>query len=50
MPKNWDWRNMGGVTPVKDQGSCGSCWTFSTVGAVEAHFLLKYGVTRVLAE
>jgi len=39
FPTSYDLRALGKVSPVEDQGSCGSCWTFATYGSLESYLL-----------
>ena len=50
LPSRVDWREAGAVTPVKSQGLCGSCYSFSATGALEAMYHRKTGVLTSLSE
>ena len=44
LPSKWDWRNVNGknyFTPIRNQGYCGGCWAFSTVGALESEYKVQ---------
>uniref|UniRef100_A0A1I7SI31 Inhibitor_I29 domain-containing protein n=2 Tax=Bursaphelenchus xylophilus TaxID=6326 RepID=A0A1I7SI31_BURXY len=41
LPKGHDWRKLNGVSSVKNQGDCGACFAFGTVGAIESQWRIK---------
>jgi C1A family cysteine protease len=50
LPSAFDWRALGGTTPIRDQDGCGSCWAFGTAGSFECCIKVKDGIDVDLAE
>jgi len=50
FPPSWDWRTKQVISAVKDQGMCGSCWTFGTTEIVESYWAMATGELFVGSE
>lgn len=50
LPDAIDWSTQSAVSPVKDQGSCGSCWAFSAIGALEGRAAIATGNLQQFSE
>lgn len=50
VPKAFDWRERNVISPVKNQGQCGSCWAFSVVGNIEGLNAIKTGKLNEFSE
>ena len=50
LPSTFDWRSSGKVTPVKNQGTCGTCGIFGTIAAIESRVLIKEGTAYDFSE
>ena len=50
FPDSLDWRKKNVITPVKNQGECGSCWTFASAETIESHMAIQTGMLQELSE
>lgn len=50
LPASWDWRSLGGMTGARNQGGCGSCWSFGPTACFESMIKIYTGATVDLSE
>jgi len=50
VPDSWDWLSKGAQGPVKNQGSCGSCWAFAGVSSLEGEYYIQTGELMAFSE
>jgi C1A family cysteine protease len=50
LPSRFDWRELDGVVPIRNQGGCGSCWAFGTIGSFECAIKIQDNETVDLSE
>ena len=50
LPSSFNWCDLGACPPVRNQGGCGSCWAFGTVGPLESNILIHGGDAPDLSE
>ncbi len=50
LPERFDWRELDGCSPIKNQGNCGACWAFAAMGAAESLYLIHSGQTLDFSE
>jgi C1A family cysteine protease len=50
LPASWDWRDHDGMTPVKNQGGCGSCWAFAATASLESVYKIVTGTQQLFCE